>query len=131
MSALVVDTNAYSAFLRGLAPAVDAIAAADEVHVPLIVLAELLAGFALGSRPDANRARFERFMASHRAVLMKPDEKTARHYADIYSDLRALGRPIPTNDLWIAALVRQFRIPLLTYDRHFSAVPGLELVALA
>ena len=58
-------------------------------------------------------------------LLFMPDEKTANHYADVFAALRGRGTPIPTNDLWIAALARQHRLPLLTYDTHFEAVPGL------
>lgn len=128
MSALVVDTNAYSGFLLGNAKAVSILRAAHEIHLPLIVLAELLAGFAAGTRSRRNREELARFMASPRVHMLKPDQKTAQHYADVYAALRAQGTPIPTNDLWIAALARQHRMPLLSFDAHFSLVPGLALV---
>ena len=127
MSALVVDTNAYSGFLRGDATAVGLLRAAHEIHLPLIVLAELLAGFAAGTRLKKNREELARFMASPRVHLLKPDQKTAQHYADAYAALRAQGTPIPTNDLWIAALARQHRMPRLRFDARFSLVPGLAL----
>src|SRR5690349_12863187 len=98
--------------MRGELRAVGALRAAHEIHLPLIVLAELLAGFGAGSRPRKNRDELARFMASPRVHLMKPDEKTAQHYADVFVALRRLGVPIPTNDLWIAALARQHRLPL-------------------
>jgi tRNA(fMet)-specific endonuclease VapC len=128
VTAVVIDTNAYSGFLRGDAKAVKVLRTAHEIHLPLIVLAELLAGFTAGIRLKKNREELARFMASPRAHLLRPDEKTAQHYADVYAALRAQGTPIPTNDLWIAALARQHRMPLLTFDAHFSAVPGLTLV---
>ena len=128
MTALVADTNAYSGFMRGEQRAVSALRTAHEIHLPLIVLGELLAGFAAGSRPHKNREELARFMASPRVHLMKPDEKTAQHYADVFTALRKLGMPIPTNDLWIAALARQHRLPLLSFDAHFNSVPGLSLV---
>jgi tRNA(fMet)-specific endonuclease VapC len=128
VTALVVDTNAYSGFMRGEPRAVQALGAAHEIHLPLIVLAELLAGFAAGSRPQKNRDELARFMSSPRVHLMNPDEKTARHYADVFVALRKLGMPIPTNDLWIAALARQHRLPLLSFDAHFGAVPGVTLL---
>ena len=125
MSALAIDTNAYSGFMRGQAGMVKALRSAHEIHLPLIVLAELLAGFAAGTRGRKNRDELGQFMASPRVHLLKPDEKTAHHYADIFAALRGKGTPIPTNDLWIAALTRQHRLPLLTLDAHFSTVPGL------
>ena len=125
MSALVIDTNAYSGFMRGLPGVVQALRDAHEIHLPLIVLAELLAGFAAGTRARKNRDELAQFLASPRVHLLKPDEKTAHYYAEVFVALRASGTPIPTNDLWIAALARQHRLPLLTLDTHFAAVPGL------
>ena len=127
MSALLIDTNVYSGFMRGEQSAVRALRAAHEIHLPLIVLAELLAGFAAGARPQKNRDELARFMASPRVQVLKPDEKTAQHYADVFIALRKRGTPIPTNDLWIAALARQHRLPLLSFDAHFGSVPGLVL----
>ena len=127
MSAVVIDTNVYSKFRRGEAAAMRGLRAAHEIHLPLIVLAELLAGFAAGSRAAGNREELARFMASPRVLLLKPDEKTADQYAIISAALRKQGTPIPTNDLWIAALARQHRMPLFSFDGHFGAVPGLAL----
>ena len=129
MSAFVIDTNIYSGFLRGEARAVRTLQGAHEIHLPLIVIAELLAGFAAGMQTAKNREELARFMASPRVLVVKPDERTADHYADIYAALRRQGTPIPTNDLWIAALARQHRMPLFSFDEHFGAVPGLALHA--
>jgi tRNA(fMet)-specific endonuclease VapC len=127
MSEVALDTNVYSGFMRGLPNAVNALRAASEIHVPLIVLGELLAGFAAGARAAKNREELAQFMSSHRVSVLKPDERTASHYADIFAALRTRGMPIPTNDLWIAALARQHRLSLLTFDSHFRAVPALQV----
>jgi predicted nucleic acid-binding protein len=66
-------------------------------------------------------------MTSPRVAVLNPDQGTARHYAEIYAALRAAGSPMPTNDMWIAALTRQHRVSLLTFDSHFAAVPGLDV----
>ena len=128
MTALVIDTNVYGGFRQGLPGVVQILRSAHEIHLPLIVLAELLAGLSAGMRVEKNRDELARFMASPRVHLLKPDEKTAHHYAEVYAALRKNGVPIPTNDLWIAALARQHRLPLFTRDAHFAAVPGLALV---
>jgi tRNA(fMet)-specific endonuclease VapC len=128
VSALIIDTNAYSLHRRGDGRAVAALRAADEIHFPLIVLGELLAGFAGGRHPERNRDELAEFMATPRVHLLKPDEKTAHHYAEVVVTLGKAGTPIPTNDVWIAAMARQARLPLLTFDAHFARVPGLELV---
>lgn len=128
MTAIVIDTNAYIGLVGGKPGPVEAVRAADEIHVPLIVLGELLAGFSAGTRLEKNRDELARFMALPGVQIMKPDEKTAQHYADVFVALRRQGRPIPTNDMWIAALARQHRLPLLSSDGHFGAVPGLVLL---
>ncbi len=129
MNELILDTSVYSGFKLGVARALTPLRAAHEIHVPLIVLAELLAGFAAGTRAERNRDDLTRFMASPRVHLLVPDEKTAQHYAAIYADLRRGGTPIPTNDMWIAALAIQHRLPLLSFDSHFASVPKIELIA--
>jgi len=127
MTAYVIDTSIYSRFASGEPGSVKMLRSTHEIHFPLIVLAELLAGFAAGARVQRNRHELSRFMASPRVHLMNPDEKTAEHYADVYRLLRKQGTPIPTNDMWIAALARQNRLPLLSFDAHFRAIPGLEV----
>ena len=128
MSSLIIDTNSYSRFMRGDAHAIAVLTDAIEIHFPLIVLGELLAGFTAGGRAQTNRDDLAEFMGSAHVHLMRADEKTARHYADVYAVLRRQGTPIPANDLWIAALARQHRLPLLTFDTHFAKVPGIALV---
>jgi len=125
VTAIVIDTNAYIGLVGGKPGAVEAVQAAEEIHVPLIVLGELLAGFSAGTRLEKNRDELAQFMALPGVEIMKLDEKTAQHYADIFLALRKQGRPIPTNDMWIAALARQHRLPLLSFDTHFAMVPGL------
>lgn len=127
MNAVILDTNVYSAFFRGDPKPLAALRAADEIHMPLIVLGELLAGFAAGTRETSNREKLASFLASSRVHLMKLDEKTARHYGDLYASLREQGTSVPTNDLWIAALARQHGIPVLTLDAHFALVPGIAI----
>jgi tRNA(fMet)-specific endonuclease VapC len=128
VSAVALDTNVYSAFMRGVPAAVDALRSVREIHLPLIVLGELLAGFAAGSRERKNREELSQFIGSPRVSVLKPDEKTAQHYADIFSALRRRGTPIPANDLWIASLARQHRLSLLSFDVHFTAIPRLAVL---
>ena len=127
MSTFAIDTNVYTGFLRGDDRAVQALRIAHEIPLPLVVMGELLAGFAAGTRAAKNREELARFMASPRVHVLKPDERTADHYADIYASLRRRGTPIPTNDLWIAAIARHHRLALFSFDAHFQAVPGLEI----
>jgi predicted nucleic acid-binding protein len=125
---IALDSNRYTDFCRGEAAAVEVLRTAREVHVPLIVVAELRAGFAHGSRRDSNERALTRFLNSERVRTVIPDEQTTHFYARVYADLRKRGTPIPTNDLWIAALVLQHDLVLFDRDRHFDHVPGLARV---
>lgn len=122
---LALDTNAYSAAARGEPKAVALVRAADQLTMPFVVLAELRAGFAAGSEGRRNEAALTRFLASSRVDVQYPDEQTTHHYANIFAQLRRQGTPIPTNDIWIAALVLQHDLVLFTDDAHFSNIPQI------
>lgn len=129
MRALLVDTNAYSAFMRGDAAIVEAIAHAERLHFSAMVLGELLGGFAAGNREAANRAELARFLASPRVSVLPVTADTADSYALVYAGLRRKGQPIPANDLWIAASALEHGCGLLTLDAHFRQVDGLRVGA--
>ena len=122
---LALDTNRYVDFARGESTVVDALEDAQAVFVPLIVLGELRAGFALGSRAAANEGGLRRFLLRPGVEVLIPDEQTTHHYAMVYRQLRQQGTPIPTNDMWIAALVLQHGLVLLARDEHFDHLPQL------
>ena len=126
MRPLLIDTNAYTAFKRGDADVVEALSWADSVGVNSIVLGELLAGFAAGTREARNREELSRFLESPRVQVMPVTTRTADNYAMVYAGLRRKGTPIPTNDLWIAASAMESGAALLTLDAHFSHVDGLR-----
>lgn len=116
---VALDTNAYTDFMRGDDSRVSVVHHARSIRLPLIVLGELRAGFAAGNRESSNAANLQRFLASSRVSVLLPDEQTAHHYAQLHLQLRRQGAAIPTNDLWIAALVVQHDLILCTSDRHF------------
>jgi tRNA(fMet)-specific endonuclease VapC len=122
---LALDTNAYSAAARGEPRFVALVQAAQHVYLPFIVLAELRAGFAVGSLGRRNEALLARFLSSSRVSVLYADEQTIHHYANVFAQLRRQGTPIPTNDIWIAAIVLQYDLALLTSDAHFSTLPQL------
>ena len=125
MKNLLLDTNLYVAFKRGDDDAVELLRLADEVHLSTVVLGELLAGFAAGSRERRNREELTAFLDSPRVRIDAVDEGTADFYGRIFALLRRKGRPIPTNDLWIAATALQHGLVLATRDDHFAAIEGL------
>lgn len=125
MNAILLDTNAYVAFKQGQVDAVEIVRRAMNLAFSSTVLGELLAGFAVGSRDAKNRAELQQFLASDRVHILTVDEGTAAYYATIYRNLRQKGRPIPTNDMWIAASALQHGYALFSYDGHFESIDGL------
>ena len=123
---VALDANRYSDLCRGVTAVVEQISHAERVYLPLIVLGELRAGFQAGSRSRQNERILVRFLSSPRVRLLLPDEQTTFHYAGLFAQLRHQATPIPINDLWIAALVIQHGLILLTRDAHFKHVPQLS-----
>ena len=124
---ILLDTNAYAAFKRGAVDAVEVLQHVRRIGVNSIVLGELLSGFAVGAREEENRRELDQFLASARVERLAIDMGTAAHYATVYRDLRRRGRPIPTNDMWIAATALQHGLAVFSYDGHFREVGGLRV----
>ncbi len=122
MSRVLLDTSAYSAFLRGHAGIKEVLQRAEEVFLTATVLGELYAGFRRGKRRRKNEQELERFMSSPRVQVADVDRETATRYASILDGLRTKGTPIPTNDVWIAASAMQHGLQLLTTDAHYLHV---------
>lgn len=106
--------------LAGRLPSQEHLAQADEIFVPSIVLGELYFGAHKSSRAEKNLARIDEFAAS--STVLDCDTDTAREYGLIKNRLREKGRPVPENDIWIAAIARQHDLVLVTRDDHFGAV---------
>ncbi len=124
---LAIDTNRYRDFCEGDDAARHVFQTADKILMPLPVLAELRAGFACGTFAAENERTLTRFLDRPRVEVLRPDEQTTFHYGRLYTQLRRQGTPVPTNDLWIAALVVQHRLSLYTRDAHFQHLPQIPL----
>lgn len=122
---LALDTNAYSDFMRGDPRVVKIIQSSRRIHLPLIVIAELRAGFAAGSRETTNAGVLQQFLQQPGTGILYPDDQTTHHYASLFLQLRRKAVSIPTNDLWIAALAVQHSLILCTSDAHFQHFPQL------
>ena len=125
---LALDTNCYTDLCRGVTSVVKAIEFADEVWLPFIVVGELRAGFAVGNQGPLNEAVLRRFLMKAGVSVLYADEQTTHHYSAVYRQLRKQGTPIPTNDMWIAALVLQHSLVLCARDAHFDALPQIPRV---
>jgi len=126
---IAVDTNRYRDFCEGVKEVVECFQTATEICLPLIVLAELRAGFFRGTRARGNEAVLVQFLNAPRTRVLRPNDETTHHYARVYGQLRAQGTPIPSNDIWIAALVMQHDVSLCSRDAHFDHLPQLSRVA--
>lgn len=125
---IAIDTNRYRDLCAGDEEVSRLLEEAESVYVPLIVIGELRAGFALGSKGRENEAVLQRFLMKPGVEILYPTDATTRHYASLFRQLRQQGTPIPTNDLWIAALVLERDLVLCTRDGHFDHLPQLHMV---
>lgn len=125
---LLLDTNTYAELARGNTAVLSKIRRATQVFMTFVTLGELRAGFAAGSKTQQNEKILQKFLASPRVRIVFADNETTHYYAKIYSQLRKSGTPIPSNDLWIAALSMQYGLPLYTLDGHFKKVESIDLI---
>ena len=122
---IAIDTNRYRDFCADDPVAVDRLQVAEQIFLPFVVVAELRAGFHCGSRARENERTLTRFLNAPRVSVACPTEATTHHYAHLFFQLRQQGTPIPTNDIWIAALTVEHGLSLFSRDRHFDHLPQL------
>jgi tRNA(fMet)-specific endonuclease VapC len=128
MKNLLIDTNIYSYAMRGDAEIIKVLQHVHQISICAVSIGELLSGFKAGAKENKNREELEAFLDSPRVQLHSINEDTAEFYAEILDGLRKRGKPIPTNDIWIAAVALQHGLKLYSKDQHFKFVPGLVLV---
>ncbi len=128
MKNLLIDTNIYTHALKGDQETISILQQAKEIAICSISIGELLSGFKAGGRERKNRGELAEFLDTPRVSLYVIDEDTAEFYATILNGLKKKGKPIPTNDIWIASVAFQHGLPLFTKDRHFEFIPGLILI---
>jgi len=122
---VALDTNRLTDLFQGDAELADRLGECDEVWIPLIVLAEMKAGFLGGSQQYRNETLLQTFLGKPTVGILLPARETAEQYARLFVQLKRAGTPIPDNDLWIAALVLEHDLQLITRDRQFERVPQL------
>jgi tRNA(fMet)-specific endonuclease VapC len=125
---ITLDTNRYVDFARGDREAIHCLQRAERVYLPFVVVAELRAGFALGRRGAENERVLRRFLQKDGVHLLLASEQTTFHYASVFRHLRERGTPVPTSDMWIAALVLEHNLVLHARDGHFDRLAQLPRV---
>ncbi len=128
MKSSVVDTNILSDLFRGEASVRNLLREFESIYVPVTALGELLFGFVLGSREMENRRRLDQFLSQRSVEILPASPSVAEHYALLMASLRKRGTPLPTNDVWIAATACAEKVPLISRDRHFAKINGLQLI---
>ena len=118
----LLDTSAYSAFMRGQADVCAVVRTNEEIFFNSIVIGELTAGFIKGNRRRRDEDELRRFLASPRVGVLEITEETAERYAVILNSLWRGGTPIPTNDIWIAASAMEYGLHVLTTDAHYQKI---------
>ena len=122
---MLLDTSAYSALERGHQPVLEVLRRSETVAVSTVVLGELYSGFRAGNRWAENTAQLMQFLSKPSVRVVNVTEETAQRYAEVDVYLRKRGRPIPRNDVWIAAVALEHGLQLLTLDVHFREIPLL------
>jgi predicted nucleic acid-binding protein len=127
MNNIAIDTNVYAAFKNEDLQVIETFRHCERIGIDVTVLAELFSGFAMGNREQQNREDLEEFLKTPRVSILHHDQQTAEYYARIVKHLKNTGRPIPTNDIWIAANAMKHALALYSFDEHFKNVAGLPV----
>lgn len=127
MKKILLDTNCYVAYLAGDKPVFEALIAAELVFVSIFMLGELCAGFKGGTREAENLKLLDRFLRKPSVHLCNATRETAEIFGGLKASLKIAGTQIPINDVWIAAHALETGSAIVTYDKHFAVVAGLQL----
>jgi tRNA(fMet)-specific endonuclease VapC len=125
---VAIDTNRYVDLCKGFGETVAVLEEAEAVMLPFVVLGELRAGFVHGKRQAENERTLRQFLLKDGVGVLFADDQTTHHYASVFRQLRKQGTPIPTNDMWLAALVLQHNLALHARDKHFDHLPQIVRV---
>ncbi len=124
-SNFILDTNIITALLKGESGIADKIDKAKKIYLPIIVLGELYYGALFSSRVKQNTNDIKKLVARYEVLFI--DEDTTVLYGSIKTTLRKKGRPIPENDIWIAAIAKRHNIAVVTRDKHFQEISDLTV----
>ncbi len=126
MKKILLDTNAYSAYLTGDEKVFNEIISADVIFLSIFVLTELLTGFKGGKKETQNQEYLYQFISKPGVVLLNATIDTSHFFAEIKNYLKKNGSPLPINDIWIASHTLETDSLLITYDNHFKYIPQIK-----
>lgn len=125
MRPVLFDTNAYTSFKRNDAAIIEIVQHAELIVISPIVMGELLAGFDGGNKAKQNKIELQKFLESSRITVYPVTLDTSHFFSQVYYTLKSKGKPIPTNDMWIASQALEHGCVVCTHDKHFSFIEGL------
>jgi tRNA(fMet)-specific endonuclease VapC len=125
MRTILFDTNAYASFKRNNAAIVEIVQHAEWIGISPIVIGELIAGFDGGTKAKQNKIELQKFLESSRVIVYPITLDTSQFFSQIHGSLKNKGKPIPTNDMWIASQALEHGCVVCTHDKHFSFIDGL------
>ncbi len=128
MSAVALDTNSYTALMLGSEIVKKILSSAQRIVLPGVVLGEMYFGFYKGTRYQSNAKTLADFLTSDRVETLHSDDATSKYYGEIAAELRRIGKPMQSNDIWIAALCKQHNLTLITGDTGFDNILGLDVI---
>ncbi len=126
MKRILLDTNAYTAFLTGDKRVLNALTEAETAFLSAIVIGELYAGFCGGNRLKENKALLARFLQKSNVRVLDVTAETGEVFGQIKNALQKAGTPIPLNDVWLAAQAMETGLVIVSFDAHFDQVSGLR-----
>ena len=126
MNRILLDTNAYTAFLTGDERVLNALTEAETAFLSAIVIGELYAGFCGGNRLKENKALLARFLQKSNVRVLDVTAETGEVFGQIKNELQKAGTPIPLNDVWLAAQAMETGSVIVSFDAHFDHVSGLR-----
>ncbi|MCB1193303.1 MAG: type II toxin-antitoxin system VapC family toxin [Leptospiraceae bacterium] len=127
MKKILLDTNAYSNYLRGDENVLSALSEANIVYMSIFVLGELYSGFKNGTKESWNKENLHSFIKKPTVNIIDATIETSIIFAEIKNSLKISESPIPINDVWIAAHAFEMSSVLITFDSHFKNIPGIRL----
>ncbi|MDH5718149.1 MAG: type II toxin-antitoxin system VapC family toxin [Spirochaetia bacterium] len=130
MKKILIDTNIYSALLKGEKSLLEVFSKANLIYLSVFVIAELLSGFKGGKKESENYKILEKFIQKPSVVILDATFQTAEAFSFLKNELKKKGRPVPINDLWIASHAVETGSVLVSYDKHFEEIPGLMVLKL-
>lgn len=125
MRPILFDTNAYVSFKKNDESIIEIVQHAELIGISPIVIGELIAGFDGGNKAKQNKLELQKFLESSRIIVYPITLDTAHFFSQIYCSLKSKGKPIPTNDMWIASQALEHGCVVCTYDKHFGFIDGL------